>query len=124
MACAVQSLFVMQTQRTELFDLLPERGWRVASVEENLEWWADEMWLLESVWSPVGSRAYITFLVDPQFDGDRKKGQAVWAVMTSPAKPYNRLSAADEFTLNLGQGWKKELPAFFEHLSMLRNQGY
>jgi hypothetical protein len=37
----------MQAQRTELLSLLPEYGWRVASAEEILEWWADEMWLLE-----------------------------------------------------------------------------
>ena len=64
----------MQAQRTELLNQLPEHGWRVASVEENLEWWADEMWLLESEWSPVGGLAYVTFLVDPHFDGSRKKG--------------------------------------------------
>jgi hypothetical protein len=112
----------MQAQRTELLSQLPEHGWRVASVEENLEWWADEMWLLESVWSPVGSHAYVTFLVDPQFDSNRKKGEAVWAVMASPAKPDSRLDVEGEFTLSLGQGWKNRLPDFFAHLSALRSK--
>ena len=112
----------MQAQRTELLSQLPAQGWRVKGAEENLEWWADEMWLLESVWSPVGSRAYVTFLVDPQFDGDRKKGEAVWAVMASPAKPSSRLNVEGEFTLSLGQGWKKRLPDFFKQLPTLRSQ--
>lgn len=117
----------MQTQRTELLNQLPEHGWRVAGVEENLEWWANEMWLLESVWSPVGNRAYITFLVAPDapilpYDKTRRKSETVWAVMASPTKPSGRLSAENQFTLSLGQGWEKELPAFFEHLSILRNQ--
>ena len=112
----------MQAQRTELLSQLPEHGWRVKGSEENLEWWADEMWLLESEWSPVGSRAYVTFLVDPQFDGDRRKGEAVWAVMASPDKPTSRMHVEGEFTLSLGQGWKKRLPDFFEHLSTLRSQ--
>lgn len=90
------------------------------SAEENLEWWADEMWLLASVWSPVGSRAYVTFLVDPQFDGVRKKGEAVWAVMASPGRPSDRLRVEGAFTLGLGQGWRARLPALFEHLSALR----
>lgn len=94
----------MQAQRTELLNYLPDHGWRVASVEENLEWWADEMWLLESEWSQVRSRAYVTFLVDPQFDGNRRKGEAVWAVMVSPAKPRAWLQVEGEFTLSLGQG--------------------
>ncbi len=117
----------MQTQRTELLSQLPEHGWRVAGVEENLEWWANEMWRLESVWSPVGSRAYVTFLVAPDapilpYDKTCRKIETVWAVMASPTKPTDRLSVENQFTLSLGQGWEKELPAFFEHLSMLRNQ--
>lgn len=111
----------MQAQRTELLNLLPEHGWRLAGVEENPEWWADEMWLLESVWSPVGIHAYITFLVDPQFDGNRKQGEAVWAIMASSARPASRLHEG-EFTLSLGQGWKKRLPDIFEHLAALRGR--
>ncbi len=105
-----------------LFEQLPEHGWRVTGVEEELEWWADEMWLLESVWSPIGCRAYATFLVDPQFEGVRKKGEAVWAVMASPGRPEGWLRVEGEFTLSLGQGWKERLPAFFEHLSALRGR--
>ena len=112
----------MQTQRTELLNCLPEHGWRVAGDEENLEWWADEMWVLESVWSPVSSRAYITLLVDPVVGPNRRRGEAVWAVMASPAKPISWLSAEGGFTLSFGQGWKERLPEFFEHLSALRSQ--
>ncbi len=99
---------------------LPEHGWRVACVEEELEWWADEMWRLESVWSPVGLRAYVTFLVDPQHGVVRKKGEAVWAVMASPGRPGCWFRVEGEFTLSLGRGWKERLPDFFEHLSGLR----
>jgi hypothetical protein len=113
----------METQRTKLLDALPKHGWRVVSIEEDyLEWWADELWVLESVWSPVGSRACVTFLVDPQAPPDRKKGECVWAAKASLDKPDKWLTAEGEFTLSLGQGWKEELPAFFEHLSVLRNQ--
>ena len=43
----------MHTQREELLSQLSEHGWRVTQEESELEWWADEMWQLESVWSPV-----------------------------------------------------------------------
>ena len=112
----------MKAQRTELLNRLPEHGWRVAGEEENLEWWADEMWLLESMWSPVGSRAYITLLVDPMVGPNRRKDEAVWAVMASLTKPTSRLSAEGEFTLSFGQGWKERLPEFFENLSALRSR--
>ena len=61
------------------------------------------------------------FLVYPS-DGNRKKGEAVWAVKASPAKPMSWLQVEGEFTLSLGQGWKTRLPAFFEHLAALRSQ--
>lgn len=111
----------METQRTELLNQLPKHGWSVVSVEEDyLEWWADEMWVIESVWSPVGSRAYVTFLVDPQAPISRKKGTYVWAAKISLNKPNKWLPEENEFTLSLGQGWKKEMPDFFAHLSALR----
>jgi hypothetical protein len=117
----------MQAQKAELLSQLSERGWCVAGVEENLEWWAAEMWRLESVWSPVGSRAYITFLFAPEvpllpYDKTRRRGEVVWAVMASPAQPMSRLQVEGEFTLSLGQGWKNRLPDFFAHLSALRSK--
>lgn len=71
----------MQSQVSELVDKLPEHGWGILAKEENIEWWADEIWQLESKWSPVGCKAYITLLVDPMADLNRRKGEAVWAVM-------------------------------------------
>jgi hypothetical protein len=113
----------MQAQKAELFEQISAQGWSFAEVEDwELDWWADEMWLLESTWSPIGSRAYLTFLVDPQFDGERKKSEAVWAVQVSPSKPESRTSPTGSFSISLNQGWRKELPAFLKHLSLLRNE--
>lgn len=113
----------MNAQRIELLAQLPEHGWKVVTTEDAmLEWWADEIWLLESSWSPVGARAHVTFPVDPMATtADRKKGQDVWAVMASPARPAYRMGVADEFTLSLGRGWKERLPDFWKHLSKLRS---
>jgi|SRR5450432_2099365 len=110
----------MTHYRTELLTLLHEQGWRVSRTEEDLEWWADEMWLLESSWAPVGSRAYVTFLVDPQFEGDRKKGEAVWAVMASPFRPVSSLRGEREFMVSLGQGWEERLPGLVGFLGIFR----
>ncbi len=115
----------MDTQRRELLDQLPKHGWHVLPVADHeLEWWADEMWLLESTWTPVENHVYLTFLVDPQVSVSRprKKGEAVWAVMATPVKPVKWQTAEDGLTLSLGQGWKERLPDLLEHLSELRNQ--
>ncbi|MBV9928581.1 MAG: hypothetical protein JOZ96_26430 [Acidobacteria bacterium] len=111
----------MFTQREELARRLPENGWRVAAVEESgLEWWADEIWLIESVWSPGGLRLHLTFLVDPSAGSRRAKGQRVWAVGTSAVRPADRGSAEGKPLLPLGHGWRTRLPEFFTGLSGLR----
>jgi len=112
----------LETQKAELLNRLDAQGWRVASVEDELEWWADEMWRVESVRSPAGVEAYVTFLVDPQTSNPRrrKKGEGVWAVMVSPGRPRDWLGVERSYTLGLGSGWARALPDLFEHLSALR----
>ncbi|MCA1618870.1 MAG: hypothetical protein LC795_06075 [Acidobacteria bacterium] len=113
----------MLTQRTELATQLLENGWQVISVEDyGLEWWADEIWLIESLWSPKGFRLYLTFLVDPMAGGQRTKGQSVWAMGTSIGRPVDRSSAQGNPLLSLGRGWRSHLAEFFAGLSGLRSQ--
>jgi hypothetical protein len=112
----------MLTQREELARQLPENGWRLLGVEESsLEWWADEIWLIESVWSPQGFRLYLTFLVDPMADTQRAKGQSVWAVGTSTGRPAGRGSAEGKPLLSLGPGWRSRMAEFFDSLAGLRS---
>lgn len=114
----------MKAQRAEIESRLAKHGWNLVEVEdEALAWWADEIWRLESAWSPVGARAYVTFLIDPQsLSRERKKWQGVWAVKASPERPVDWLTGAGEYTLSLGRGWEGKLAAFFEHLALMRGQ--
>lgn len=112
----------MLTQRTELAERLPRNGWRILSVEDSaLEWWADEIWLIESSWSPQGFRLYLTFLVDPMADAQRTKGQSVWAVGTSSERPHDRGSAGGKPLLSLGHNWQAHLAEFLAGLSELQD---
>lgn len=111
----------MKTQRAELLNQLSSHGWKVVETEDSSDWWADEFWLLESIWSPVGVHAWVTFLVDPSFDGQRRKGEAVWAVGASATKPASRMEIG-VFALSLGHGWRSRLPEFFKHLAVLRTR--
>jgi hypothetical protein len=71
----------MKPHREALLDLLAAHGWQVATVErEDVEWWADEIWELHSIWSPTTTRAWLAFLVDPQHGGDKRAAERVWGV--------------------------------------------
>jgi hypothetical protein len=114
----------METQRDELLAQLAEQGWEATPVDRGeLEWWADEVWLLVSRWSPVGTEAYLTFVVHPMFDApDRKKGYGVWSAMASGGKPHGYYSAEDSFELGLNHGWKERMPELLAHFSRLRDR--
>src|SRR5262245_27597459 len=85
----------MIKQRNKLFEVLPRYGWEVRNVEDHLrdssspDWFIDELWGVESVWTPKGMKLWITFEVDPQAPNlnERKKGESVWAVRANPRKP-------------------------------------
>ena len=121
----------MVTQRDKLFELLPRYGWEVINVEAHLrnsrglDWFIDELWEVESVWSPKGLKVWVTFVVDPQAPNlnERKKGQGVWAVKAGLQKPTGWGIENDEVALTLNAGWEKRLSEFFSGLSYLRKQG-
>jgi hypothetical protein len=121
----------MITQRNRIFELVPEYGWEVINVEESLrgstllDWFIDELWEVESVWTPKRLKVWITFVVDPMAPnlGERKKGQGVWAVKTGLQKPTGWWIEDDEVGLTLNSGWEKRLSEFFNGLSELRKQG-
>jgi hypothetical protein len=37
--------------------MLASQGWRVVERIARPEWWIDQLWIVESSWSPVGQRA-------------------------------------------------------------------
>ncbi|MEZ5345755.1 MAG: hypothetical protein R2681_09395 [Pyrinomonadaceae bacterium] len=105
----------MEFQRQKILEKVIENGWKVFELEKvELDWWASEMWELESNWSPVGTKAFITFLIDPM-DMD-----SVWAISASRKKPAERNDRC-EFLLSI-KAWKKNLPQFIESLSRIRGQ--
>lgn len=117
----------MTTQRDKLLELMPSHGWEVVNVEGELTasgWFVDELWEVDSSWSPVGLKLWVSFVVDPLMPNlhERKKGQGVYAVKAARRKPTGWGIADDEIGLYLNGGWEDRLPEFFDRLSALRQQ--
>ena len=95
-------------------------GWAVARVHtEDLDWWADEIWELNSRWSPMGAVAFIVFLVDPMRKLPREKGQGVWAAGYSASLPTTRAEAERNGVLRSGDS-PADLELFVGRLNSLR----
>ena len=102
----------MEFQRQTIREKLIENGWKITELEKHeLVWWANEIWQLESAWSPIGKTVFVTFLLEPE------GMEYVEEIMVSKEKPDNRFG---NFILSL-KGWEKELPEFMKYLSKIRN---
>ena len=108
----------MEFQKNELSRILLEKGWEVGVLDNyDFRHWAKLVWLLTSQWSPVGAKAYVAFLLDPQ--EIRPEKEFVWAIAIYSEPPLYGVS--DAFTMTLNH-WKKELPEFLNNLEKLRVQ--
>lgn len=106
----------MLTQQRGIQDELAEYGWEIVEkYDSNIEWWADEVWLLKSKQHSPDHLIHVTFVVDPQWDGPRNKGQGLYTVTASLDTPQQWSDVA----MSLGRGWQKELPQFLASLSNL-----
>jgi hypothetical protein len=87
----------------------------MVQTEEPEEWWAAEIWIIESLWSPKGVQVYLTFLVDPMDGRDNE----VWAVCATAQRPVERPVGIRPL-LTLGHVPKKRLAEFADALSQFR----
>jgi len=112
----------MKPNRQKVAERLDLDGWEVASIidPDLLDWWVDEMWKVKSVWSPKGAVVYISFLVDPQHEGTRKKGQSIWGIGCSKKFPTNSLEAQSCSSIGFGKTFKKEIFNFQTDMETLR----
>ena len=67
---------------------LINENWEIITINSNSEWWDDEHWKIEFKYDSKLS-FYICFIVDPMFEGQRKKGQGIYEVKASTEFPKN-----------------------------------
>ena len=106
----------MTTQIRVLQSALKDAGWEIVEVEiNNLDWWADEVWILER---KSGEKLYLTLVVDPMFDGVRKKGEHVECVTAS----WNEPRRSSTRCLYLRRGWRNELATFVQNIEIIPDE--
>src|SRR5262249_36559732 len=82
-------------------------------------WWIDELWEINSEWSPRGQRAFVTFLVDPQAPPHRRSGDNVWAVAITRDRPSAVADARPQ--IPLGPRWEsRSIPQVVVQIEALR----
>jgi hypothetical protein len=113
----------VQTYKAHLQHLLSEHGWEVVEVIDSDDWWAHEFWRIQSRRNLWGYELVLTFLIDPQWDAPRNKGQGIWAIAASDAIPPDRATAEQgiaELCMVKGH-FNEKLVAFVDSLDAYRN---
>ena len=114
-------MMLITFQKDQILSNLPEHGWKLADRLAGEGWWADEVWFLESVWRPAGFTAFLTYLVDPQWDGPRRPSEGVWAIACSRHPLEHRMAAPADLTIQVFPKWQREQPKLWRALETLRN---
>jgi hypothetical protein len=103
---------------------LQKHGWELSEViDSDLDWWADEQWQIKSVRENWGQEIYITFVVDPHWSGNRKKGQGIWEVVASSSQLITWNDKSSEVAaLFMSRGkFDPKLEAFIQKINTYRN---
>jgi hypothetical protein len=113
----------MKTIQNKIADLLEVDGWEVETViTDDLAYWACEIWELTSLWSPKGSTAFLTFLIDPQLDRSKsEKEQKVWSVGSSKGYPATRSHAESNGIITVHSIKNKTFESLSEMLENIRS---
>jgi hypothetical protein len=106
-------------KRSRIIAAFAERGWELRETREGGSW-TDEILMMASTLPPVGQQLVLTFLVDPQHEGPRARGEHVYAVAATRDIRPDRATANDARLLTLGKGWEARLPAFVLELDVFR----
>lgn len=78
----------MKHYKEHLLSLMVNDGWELEhACDDHFEWFIDEQWVMKSVRHNWGLEVFITFMVDPLFEGPRKKGQGVEQFVATTESP-------------------------------------
>jgi len=112
----------ISSQQIELEAVLQDNGWRIIHrMSAELEWWADEIWTIESEWRPRGLKAYVTFLVDPfPYSHNRRRGEGVWAALCTAKLPASPRESEPIVEVSLNH-WNKNVNVVATELGRFRD---
>ncbi|MEM8535317.1 MAG: hypothetical protein AAGF95_31065 [Chloroflexota bacterium] len=113
----------MKTYQKQLMTLLQQEGWSLETVEPVEDWWVSEHWRITSSTSPWANELWLSFLVDPMYEG-AKKESAIHIIAANIDKPTSRpLTNQVELRLNKGK-YQENLAVFVESLNRLRHENF
>ena len=69
-------------------------GWELSARVEEVKWWAEEHWYIQSIRDNWGFELVLSFMVDPEYEGDAKS-QIIYEVVASAQQIEDGLTPKD-----------------------------
>ena len=79
----------MKYYKELLLRKLANSGWELVEIDEDTDWWLESVWRIKSIRQNYGLELFISFLVDPQYDGVNKSS-AVYSIEAFKEFPHER----------------------------------
>ncbi len=76
---------------------LVKKDWEIIEIYSSREWWDDEHWRIKFKYD-YNKSFFLCFIVDPAFEGQRKKGQGIYEIKASTKFPLNWDDSSNEIT--------------------------
>ena len=67
---------------------LLHNNWNISEIGFSGEWWDDEHWKVHFKYNSM-TCFYLCFIVDPMFEGSRKRGQGIYEIRATTKFPEN-----------------------------------
>ena len=81
--CFIKNLTIKKTGFKQLLEnKLNQQDWEIEFVGSDEHWKVQHLHI-------IGLSFYLCYIVDPQFKGDRKKGQGVYQILATTTFPEN-----------------------------------
>jgi hypothetical protein len=113
----------LRLYKIQLKELLAESGWELQEIDDETDWWLEELWVIVSSKQEWGYKLYLHFLVDLMYEG-RNKSSAVSAIsaLQEPAKSYTEANEhVAEMWLQKGK-YDENLKKFVQEINQHRNE--
>jgi len=81
--------------KQQILQSLQAQNWEMIGIGQDTEWWDDEHWKLQHQHARE-LFLYLNFIVDPLFEGPRKKGQGIDSIRLSEQFPDSYMDHTSE----------------------------
>ena len=109
---------IKESLRTQL----AKDDWTIRPVQEQeVGWWVDEIWHVQSHREHWATEVYIHFLVNPVWDAPRAKGESLGWVTATPTQAQNPQEARKSIAeIDLSREYPRQVLPFIYALNFYR----